>query len=278
MQRKKADLFGRELSRRRKSVYFGLLFFWAAIILVLIFLWGSLRLLGGRLDFFKVREIIVRENVYQEGPVGIDLAYLKGRNIFSINLERESAYLSRLYPDYKQVRLFRLFPSRLVADFIKRRPIAYVKLYRLFYLSDELVLFSVPAGIADSRLPVITGLERKIPAPQSGSRYACRELVLALKVMREVRLNQALGDYKIKRIHAASLDNFSFYLLYAAAPQPGLTLPEVGLLEVKVNAGNLRDKINILAGLLNRLKNQRQMLSYIDLRFKDPVIKLNREE
>lgn len=262
--------------RKRQRPYFKFLG-WAIIFLVAgIFILGSLRLLSVSLPYFKVKEVLIRENIKYPAPGSIDASYLLGRNIFGLDLEKESRYLGELYPAYKRVRLYRVLPNRLFADFVTRRPIAYVKLYRLFYLSDDLVLFNAPADIQDARLPVISGLETKIFGPKSGSRYNLKELVLALRVIGEIRLNKSLREYALKKISAGDWDNFSFYLLVNSRPQvsPPAEM-RIGMLEVKIGPERLREKINILAGLLAKLKGQGERIGYIDLRFKDPLIKLN---
>jgi hypothetical protein len=249
--------------------------FLVILSLALVFVFAYLRQAAARLDYFRIKDILVRQNFRYPAPAHIDLSYLKGRNIFAVDLHKEAAYLSEIYPAYKRARLFRIFPDRILADFVTRRPIAYVKLYRLFYVSDDLVLVLAPLDAQDLRLPVITGLETRIFGPRSGSRYTNKELVLALKVIGELRLNKALRNYALKRINAQGLENFSFYLLYESRQQSVVRPQEYRLLEVKIGPDSLRDKINILAGLLNKLKDNRDKVVYIDLRFKDPVIKLS---
>jgi hypothetical protein len=264
--------------RKRQRPYFKLLGKAVIFLVACIFILGSLRLLSVNLPYFKVRQVLVRENIKYPAPASIDASYLLGKNIFAVNLDRESRYLGELYPTYKRVRLYRILPNRLFADFVTRRPLAYVKLYRLFYLSDDLVLFDAPADIQDARLPVIFGMETKIFGPKAGYRYNLKELVLALRIIGELKLNKALKEFTIKKINAADLDNFSFYLLINSQPQDvvpeQMRIEDYRLLEVKISAERLREKMNILAGLLVKLKGQREKIRYIDLRFKDPLIKL----
>ena len=46
-------------------------------------------------------------------------------------------------------------------------------------------------------------------------------------------------------------------------------------LEIKIGQDNIRDRINILSNLLIQLRDELGNIKYIDLRFKEPVIKLN---
>jgi predicted RNA binding protein with dsRBD fold (UPF0201 family) len=161
----------------------------------------------------------------------------------------------------------RLLPNRIFVYFIKRKPLALVKLYRYFYVDAENVLFDNEAQFPDTKLPLIAGLETKIFKPRSGTKYNLRELSVALDIIKNAARNRLLRGYQIKKIDVASLNNVSFYL--------GNEI--TGALEVKINEDNLKDKINLLSGLLAQVKNNLTSIKYIDLRFKEPVIKLKEE-
>lgn len=208
------------------------------------------------LDYFKIKDIIMAQGIKA------DLAFLKGRNIFSLDLNKEAEGLSRLHPSYKKVRLIRVLPNRLFINFISRRPVARVRLYRYFCVDEEQVLFNIPDVSAEQELPVITGLENKISNPKPGVKYNLKELTVALNIAREAR--GFLRGYKVKSIDVASLPAASFIIF----------LPQELFLEVKTGPDNLRGKINVLANLIAQAKKDFQGIEYIDLRFKEPVIKL----
>ncbi len=219
-------------------------------------------------DYFKIKDIIV-----SKPEEGLDFSYLVGRNIFNLDLEKESRYISELYPDYKKVRLVRILPNRLFVGFTERKPKALVKLYRYFFTDSDLVLFNVPVNLEETDLPVIVGLETKIFGAKSGKRYNIKELAEALNIIKELKINNALKKYKIKRIDVASLANASFFLqLSDYTKGQAITTQEV--LEVKMGQDDTSDKIRILGDLFNQLKNDLSNIKYIDLRFKEPVIKL----
>lgn len=241
------------MKRPRPKLLFNLILI-VIIFLGLIFITGSSLRTLKTLDYFKIKDIVIKETA------SVDLSYLKGRNILSVNLKEESRYASQLYPDYKKVRLMRILPNRLFVDFIRRRPLAYIKLYRYFCVDEDAVLFDIPdSGKED--LPVISGLDTKIFGPKVGQKYNIKELETSLEIIKEVQKNKLLKDYKIKKIDVASLSNTSFFTASG--------------LEVKLGQDNIKDKINILSGLLLQVKNDLGNIKYIDLRFKEPVIKLN---
>lgn len=219
------------------------------------------------LDYFKVKDIA--SNMPEGTP---DFSYLAGRNIFNIDLKRESRYISGLYPVYKNIRLFRILPDRLSAVFTQRNPVACVKLYRYFLLDDERVLFDLPQGEGAGDLPVIIGLERKIPGPKSGKQYNIRELVVVLNIIKEARSDNSLKGYRIARIDAAKLADITCFLrLQDSSAAQGIN--SAALLEVKMSQDDIGGKVRVLSGLLSQLKEDISRIKYIDLRFKEPVVK-----
>lgn len=220
----------------------------------LFFLFLQLEGVLKALDYFKVKAVTVLGS--QAGGAG-DFSYLKGRNIFDIDLEKEAERISGSYPIYKKVRLVRVLPDRLFVDFIKRTPLAYIKLDRLFLVDEDGVLLDAPSA-EELPFPVITGLQSKISAASSGRKCKLVELSVALDIIRQACRNKGLKDYLIEKVDVANLSAAALF---------------IGTLEVKLGQENLKEKMNILAGLLSQTKSDQDNIEYIDLRFKEPVIK-----
>jgi hypothetical protein len=162
-------------------------------------------------------------------------------------------------------------------DFLPRKTVAAVKLYRLFCVDEESVLFDCPAGVNEVELPLITGLETKIFGPRSGTKCNFKELTAALNIIKEAGNSRLLKDYRIRLIQAANIGAISFYLVPVST---GINYPLSGknppvLIEVKVGPDYLRDRMMILGSLLAQNKNKLQTVRYIDLRFTEPVIRYN---
>lgn len=223
------------------------------IFLTVFFIIGYLDRIRRNSEYFKIKDIVAK------GVDSIDLSNFKGRNIFMLNLQEESKRLSALYPTYKRIRLIKVLPNRLFVDFISRKPLGIVKLYRYFCVDEDATLFDVPAQLQKLDLPLILGLDTKIFGPKPGRIYNIKELNLALDIIKEVDKNRNLKDYKIKIIDVANLANATFFL------NEGL--------EIKLGGDDIRNKINILSSLLIQLKSEQRNIEYIDLRFKEPVIK-----
>lgn len=231
-------------------------------------------------DYFKIKEIIFNENNIT------DLSFFMGENIFAVNLETESMNILRSYPAYRKIRLVRILPNRLFVDFVKRKPVGIVKLYRQFCVDQEGVFFDIRGEVGVTELPLITGLETKIFGAKSGRRYNIKELTLALNIIRELRLNRALRDYQIKRVDVGSPNCAAFFIavnpVRSNSPKTNAALSvrtsngvkPMEWIEVKLGEEEIRNKINILANFLIRARLDTASIKYIDLRFKESVIKL----
>jgi len=238
-----------------------------AIFIALFFIIGHLGTTLKILNYFKIKDIALNEP-----EATFDFSYLLGRNIFRIDLKKESRYISELYPVYKNIRLFRILPNRLFIRFTDRNPLAYVKLYRYFCVDSDATLFDLPQGQETQDLPVIIGLERKIPGPKPGKQYNIKELITALNIIKEIETNNLFKEYKIKRIDVVNPANISCFIQLSGYPK-GRVAADFQVLEVKMEQDDISDKIRVLAGLFTQLKDDISNIKYIDLRFKEPVVK-----
>lgn len=249
-------------------------FKWAAIAVAaaVLLLTGGLKIasvLKG-LDYFRIKEVTTAD----QSKKG-DFAYLAGRNIFTLDLKKESDYIAHLYPAYKKVNLVRVLPNRLFIVLEERRAVAYLKLYRYFSVDSDQVLLTALSGPDDPALPVIVGLETKVIAARPGKQYHLKELALALNIIQKFHSSGTLRNYAIKRIDASNVYDIRFLLSLPYQPQgvnKGIS-PAYQFLEVRVGQADMPAKLRILAQLIAQLKSDLVNIKYIDLKFEDPVIK-----
>ena len=207
----------------------------------------------------------------------IDLSYLKGRNIFSIDLEKESGYIQNFHPDYKKIKLVRVFPNRISVYFLKRQPAALVKLYKYFIMDKDGFLCNAPDDIAILQLPLVIGLETKIFGPSAGKKYDIKETPLILGILREFARIRAFRNYRIKKIDVKNISDTSLVLAFPAEAADYSKGSKGGVategLQIKLGPDNIRRKLVILSGVIGRSKPDLINIKYIDLRFDKPVIK-----
>ena len=249
--------------RNRNVPVVGGLFISFAVILLAIFIFlGYICNVVKYSNIFTVREILLKDS-----PEA-DLSYLRGRNIFDIDLKKESQDIQRFHPNYSGISLVRIFPNRIFVEFIERRPVALIKLYRYFAIDEFGVIFYIQ-GVEppEMDLPVITGLETRLFGPKPGVRYNIKELNLALEILQEAKRTRILKYYKIRKVDVSSAANTSIFIPIARNI--------ISDLEVKLGSNDITNKMAILAGLIINGKNDISGIKYIDLRFNEPVIKLN---
>lgn len=215
-------------------------------------------------DYFKIREIVYKES----GP--LNLSHLAGRSIFSLNLKEEAETAIKIYPMYKKITLVRVMPNRIFADALKRKPLAYIKLDKYFYIDDEAVIFQMPEQQEILRLPQIFGLDKKISGALPGKKYNIKELNLALEIIKETARNPKLKDYNIKKIDLIGPGNISFFVNFIR--EEG-AVPKI--LEIRAGFDNIEEKINVLGALFAQIKEDYKRIKYVDLRFKEPLIKFS---
>lgn len=240
------------------------------IFLVLFFIISYIWSIVSTSDYFKVTDIVTKV------PNIVDLSYLKGRNIFSIDLRRESDYILDFCPDFSKVRLAKVLPNRIFVDFIKRKPVAFVRLYKYYFVDENAVLFYSSSEPQDLDLPTIAGLETKIFGVKPRKKYNIRELLLALNIIKETKNNKILKGYKIKKIDVANPSNTSVFITLPSSPADysngkQVLVPEY--LEIRIGEDDIKNRIVFLGGVVAESNKNLSNIKYIDLRFKDPVVK-----
>jgi cell division septal protein FtsQ len=226
-------------------------------------------------EYFRVREVTVRQgaNISQDER---NFAYLVGRNIFDLDLEKEARHAAYYYPSYQRVRITRFLPGHLVVDFLMREPLAYIKNSRIFYIDENMIVFELPSNTAVKDLPSVTGVERYVLGAKYGSKCNSAAIATALNIIKTLSHNRILKGYNIKNVDMAGLDDASIFLLVSQGQivytKTDYVAPEQ-ILEVKIGREDIRNKLSLLATLLSQVRNNIHNIEYIDLRFKDPVIK-----
>jgi len=207
-------------------------------------------------EYFKIKYVKCND-------ASIDLNYLRGENIFFLDLKEEIRNLRAAYPEYQSIKITKYMPSAILVQCEKRKAVASVRLYRYFLVGEDAVLFNGDTQGIDAGLPVIVGLETKIFGPRPGIRYNIKELNLALDVIREVNSIPALQNCKISRIDASKAENLFFYIF--------------NNIEIRIGEADIAGKIKLLPSVLLHVGENLIKLKYIDLRFKEPVIKYRNE-
>lgn len=224
-------------------------------------------------EYFAVRDVFARNAAAET------FAYLKGRNIFLLDAHTHAERIRQGCSDCSSVRVVKVLPDRLFVHLIKRTPVALVKLGRIFAVDGSGTIFIPPDNVLQGEVPLITGLEDKIRHPIPGGTYATADLQLALAMLREAGKVQALKNCRIRRVQALDALDASLLLFVPGAVDGKLSPDEKadeksGLMEIKVGRDDVARKFTILESFFNQTKVEIADVKYIDVRFKDPVLRL----
>jgi len=258
-------------SRKHEPLPVGLFVGLILIVLVISLAVGCTWKLISTADYFTIKEVIVRQ------PDVADFSYLKGKNIFRVDLSDEIKGILKDYPNYKKIYLVRVLPNRIFVNFQERIPLAFVRLGKDFAVDETGTLFYVSLKPADTFLPVICGLGSKLTNAHPGLRNRVRELALALTIATEVSKNKVFREYRVSTIDVSNPDNATIFISLPAELTVSVILGKNKTpkdLEVRIGQGDLKNKVSFLSGLLVHNRADLANIEYIDLRFKDSVIKL----
>lgn len=225
----------------------------------------------GKLDLFNVRTVIVR------GAGGDDSRAISGlfagTNIFTIDIFAVSRSLYRSHTECKKIRVMRFPPDSIVVDFLKRKPVARIASSGRL-VDENRFVFDAETGV-DPDLPVITGLGSRLNSKAvKGRRCEVPELILALNLLKAANANQYLRENPIREVNVAQANNASLFFLVSPGPQQYTNgTVQTHVLEAKIGSHDIVGKISIMATLLAQVKNNLGSIKYIDLRFKEPLIK-----
>lgn len=247
--------------------------FWLAIIFLAlwIIISYSLKVIGGS-GYFVVKEIVSNNSTW------IDLSYLKEKDILNLDLNQEARRILSFCPECSAVKVVRVLPNRIFVDFLRRKPIAIVKLYKYFAIDERGIFFNLSDDWPKDSLPLILGLESKVFGPKQGKKYNSKELSCCLGIIKEVGFNKAFKDYRVTKIDVTTPGTITFFLLSAVnlASQDILSgQVSPGVIEIKLSLDNIKPKLAILSGVFISSKNDLGAIKYVDLRFNEPVIKFN---
>ena len=193
--------------------------------------------------------------VIKEGPFA-------GKNIFRLDLRKEAEVLKKLYPDCEQIILERHLPNQIIIKHERRRPLARIKLLSPrstdYYCIDK-------AGILflckDMKLPLIYGLEGRLVRPKAGQE--CNEAILreTLDFVGSLKEDRELWQWLSLR--EINLRNPANIVLITAWNN-----------KIKVGSFySFNETQAVLVKLLRQAHLDLEDVEYIELRFKDSIVK-----
>ncbi len=229
-----------------------------AIILILIAK-GTYNLLLGS-DYFTVKEVEILR-VEEKGAVAdssVRLQLEKGINIFKLSLKGCQRQIEQVHPEFKNIKVNRVLPDKIIVFFQKRIPVCQVKSRGFYLVSKDAVVLPNPKSRAQAGLPTVTGVyinESKLP---SDRRLRSAAMHRALDLIQQIKHTEFSKNYKI-----AEIDVYDKY-------NPIIQL-ENGI-QIKIGKRNFVKIEPALNEVLDDLESKGLRPKSIDLRFDDIVV------
>lgn len=188
------------------------------------------------------------------------ISYLRGKNIFYVDLKEFQDKLHRLYPDASRIRVSKRLPNQIFIDFTFRTPFARFDSFGQSGIIDQQgYIISMERNMDDSqKLPLITGFS--FSGFKTGKIITSGALHSGIEIIEKFYKIDSLNQYSLKKVDVSHLSRIRIHLnqdLNIILDQKGIT-----------------DKLNFLGIILARSEINQKQIQYIDLRFEEPVVKM----
>ena len=218
-------------------------------------------LVNQTVHFFKNSELFkIREIVKDPALPSLDmefLARLKGHSIFAVDLKAVERRLQMQFPQVDQLRVLRKFPDRIYVVAKTREPAAILSIRNQDVLLAQdgfvLAMKSPPSG----KLPMIVGSQGSFGIAV-GRPVESAQVQAGLDVIKNFYMNRRLATFGLTTVDVSNLSKITCVLTDG--------------LNIIVDQERLIPKFQTLEFLLTEGKLNLHEISYIDLRFKEPVL------
>ncbi|MCK4912252.1 MAG: hypothetical protein KAS05_00855 [Candidatus Omnitrophica bacterium] len=258
---------GRKRRRKVKQFNFRInskIGWWASLIFCCLIIFVGLGYAIYTASIFKVKEVDIKTNM----PLSRGLRErMKGKSLFSLDIKLISANLLKTHPEYKEIHVYREFPSSIVVEATKRIPFAQIKDRKYYPVDKEAVIVSE----GESRpwvglIPLEIGEYRR--SFRKGSNVKSEKLEQAFDLIEALEDEELLaGNNYVEKINASHLEAIYFIFSQKDFKEQDW-LPDQGV-KIIVGKGDFGRKLKLFKNLISQeLKDKMFSVNYIDLRFK----------
>ena len=178
-----------------------------------------------------------------------------GKNIFQLDLREFSKKLAA-HPWIHSASVKRIFPQGINIKINERTPFARIKLDKLYIMDNYGILLGKETSNI-TKLPLITGIKEKNPAP--GKNVADKEIIRGLKAMHNLNLLPMFKKNPIESVHINSKSRITF-------------LTQNQDIRVYMRPGMIQQGLKSLMLVIDTIEKHEPSLKYIDLSFKNKVV------
>lgn len=182
----------------------------------------------------------------------------RGENLIQLDLVNVQQVIKRSHPEYKEVKVRRVLPSRVEILLKRRTPVAQVLFSRYVQVDKDRVVLPGSSTTPFRNLTVIEGA----PVPRGGLSVGVTldDTITqkALRLMEVIRRSAILRKHALTRIDIGDPRN--------------LTLVVDNAIEIRIGNSHFIERLKILDQTLKTLELDPARIRYIDLRFDDVVV------
>ncbi len=190
-----------------------------------------------------------------------ELTKLKGENIFSVDLKEIQKKIQRRYPQITRLRIMRRFPDQIIVSARERRPFVQMDYDGKILTLDSKGIVLSTSSKRNKKLPFLSGIRRNNRRVILGVPLRKKGVFIALGVIEAFQKERMLAGYRINRVNLESLSKIRVILS--------------NKLVVIVDRDKIASKLRKLGVVLTQSKMSSKEVKYIDIRFKEPIVKRN---
>jgi len=182
----------------------------------------------------------------------------KGENLITLDLVGVQQVIKRRHPEFKEVRVRRVLPSRIEVLLKRRTPVAQIAFSRYVQVDKDLVILPGSSSVPFKNLTTLEGA----PIPRAGLAVGVtiEDLITknALKLTDIIKRSNILRKHTLTQIDIGDPKNISFTVDSS--------------IEIRIGNGHFSERLKILDQTLKTVELDSKKIRYIDLRFDDVVI------
>lgn len=208
------------------------------------------------LPALEIKKVFITDSAGRQMPAAARIFTLgEERNLLSLNLKKVAERIQTAHPEFISVITRKDFPETLIIAIKKRKPVAIMKTAQTYLVDEE--GFVLPFEDRYAGLVQIIDHPRKI---QLYARHRSIKLQRALNLLKELKQTGFSSRLDIVRIDLRRYDSVDFYYHNG--------------LKVKMGQDSFKHKLALLDGILSQIGADNAVPKYIDMRFDNPVVKM----
>ena len=258
---------GRKRRRKFKQFNFKVnpkIGWWASLIFCCLILLVGIGYAIYNASVFKVKATDIKSNMSLNGSLK---EKIKGKSLFSLDIKSISSSLLKINPEYKEIHVYREFPSTVIIEATERIPFAQIKDRRYYPIDKEAVVINEGTQKPlDNLIPLEIGEYKR--SLRKGSNIKSDKLEHAFNLMNALGDEGFIGaDSQVSLINSSHLE--AIYFIFAQKNSQKRDWPLGEGIKVIVGKGDFRRKIKLFKDIVDQeLKGKLFLVNYIDLRFK----------